>query len=578
MDEEKMNTSSEEEAGTGASANNGLMEKLQNLDNNRFKLKRKKGIGNKIVKKIIRRIAAILLALVLAVELIGAPLYTILNSIQNLTLNNMGKTLPNIDSSAVSTIGRMWQGLGKLLKGENSIDDDYWIDLEAKSQFIIDKKTGENIAYIDEGQKLLLSRTAVVKMIKETDIVPKDIKLVDITQNQLAELTEAYLETDLSNPEEEPVEYTLVDNYIKELGLDGVSLRDLNLLGEAEYDDINKILEDDNTRKLVEKYVAEFLRADIITQQPHKTKGIEVIDSDNEYHVDGGVFLYRTKEDSILPGEILDELSKGGQKEMPVEDEDYKRMSYLPPEEFLEETGYYNSKTQALEAIKNKGFRKALAEAPGEKDDEGWIKISKSAFDKIKYIFTQDPDTDEIILVEYKREQSEKTTFEEPLEDIGKSIDDVSKNGGGQYSIRIISMPYKDKIAKYIMPYEFLIALLGVTQNPEFVYHVALLARNTRIVLAIQDKEALEVTTTDTASEETEEKKGVNDEGQETVYYDSKWEPIERELNPLVREYTPIMQLKYADTWSWHEEFDYNKSIYVEREELEVRTTSMERI
>ena len=50
MDEEKMNTSSEEEAGTGASANNGLMEKLQNLDNNRFKLKRKKGIGNKIVK------------------------------------------------------------------------------------------------------------------------------------------------------------------------------------------------------------------------------------------------------------------------------------------------------------------------------------------------------------------------------------------------------------------------------------------------------------------------------------------------------------------------------------------------
>ena len=54
-------------------------------------------------------------------------------------------------------------------------------------------------------------------------------------------------------------------------------------------------------------------------------------------------------------------------------------------------------------------------------------------------------------------------------------------------------MNYKDYIEKYTMPYEFLINLCMITENPEFVYHVAKLARETEIMLVVQDDTTMEV-------------------------------------------------------------------------------------
>lgn len=56
------------------------------------------------------------------------------------------------------------------------------------------------------------------------------------------------------------------------------------------------------------------------------------------------------------------------------------------------------------------------------------------------------------------------------------------------YSIAIQRIPYKNQVAKYTMPFEFLISLLQVSRNPEFVVSLAdMVINNSKINYTIQD-------------------------------------------------------------------------------------------
>ena len=512
----------------------------------------------KAIKIALLKIIAVILLIVLAVYIVAQPLFTIYEAVKNLTLTNMGQTLPNADSTTQSSISKIFRKIGKLIKsifGANNESEDYWVNLEEKSKFVIDKDTGENLAYIDDDsqQKLMLSRTALIKMLKESD---PNKKVEDVTQNELASYTEKFLSSGLVNPGDTK-EYTIVDNYIKELGNQGVSLKDLRMLGEADYDDINKILDDDKTKKLVEKYIAEFLRADVITQQPHRTKGDALVSEDNQNLVDGGVFLWRNKLVNILSDERLDEL-KGSPPPTVLEDGDFKKMEYMTPEEFLVEAQYEPDEGTAKTELRAKKFKTIIE----EKDSEAGGKrvLDAGTVDKLFYRFTQDPDTDEIVIIKFRTEELAEDTFDIPLDKIAET----QKKGNVTRYMDIEYLDYKEKIAKYIMPYEFLINLCQVTQNPEFVYHVALLARKTYIVLRIQDEYAVK---RDTVDQKIDEKITVEYTNPDTGEVTTSKETVTTKTRVVKtkREYTPTLQLRLADTWSWFEDFEYLKYILMRR-------------
>ena len=94
----------------------------------------------------------------------------------------------------------------------------------------------------------------------------------------------------------------------------GISLHSLKLLGDFEIPEedkklterelIDKILSDKSYKEqkdIIEKYISEFIRADLITQSTHlrnikRVGGKKLVNPNNEYEIDGAVYIYRTPE------------------------------------------------------------------------------------------------------------------------------------------------------------------------------------------------------------------------------------------------------------------------------------------
>ena len=244
------------------------------------------------------------------------------------------------------------------------------------------------------------------------------------------------------------VKVSIVEAYLLDLEEKGISVKDLYLLGDGEYKnpDTGKektvwelLKENSENTKLIKKYVAEFIRADFITNQIHRRRGNELVNPNNENEIDGGIYLYRTKNEE-----------KDGN--VSKTDKNIYQMEYTEYQKFLE---YYQSTgTYFVPSNIEKYF--AIAEEDGQLGD-----IAYSEGDLLYYKV----DTKEVTYEKYKEQGSyEKRT------DLTLQTED-----------------YQALIAEYSMPYEFLIALCQYTQNPEYVYHVARLARKTRIDLLIQD-------------------------------------------------------------------------------------------
>lgn len=374
-------------------------------------------------------------------------------------------------------IGRAWQWM----------IDDYWIRLDEPIEYIVDADTGEMIGAADS--------------VTNEDLTDKDGNARNIKNES----------------------YTIIDYYLRELGNKGVTIQSLRLLGDnGDYSSLEKILEDKNNKEILEKYIAEFIRADIITQEPHKRRGKALVSEKDQNNIDGGVYFYRTKKEPVLEE---DKFANGTYEEynIPVTDKDYRQMEYMSYERYME--GLQNNDPA------------------------------------LRYRFTVDPETDELILAEI-------TTIEEVTAliptDMGlfNGIAAWFNQQFGKdttYILNEVRIPYKEYIAKYAMPYEFLINLCNVTQNPEFVYHVALLARDTNIILAVQDNVTIERETVETLTEETSYKSSVSsDVGTASVtgVQEEKWRTVK-----TTTVQTPVLMIDTADTWSFYEEFEFTKNI-----------------
>lgn len=338
---------------------------------------------------------------------------------------------------------------------------------------------------------------------------------------------------------------TLVDEYIRNLENSGVSLKHLQLLGDIKYKKgdakltekelVEKILTDksyEQEKELIEKYIGEFIKADLITQSIHRRRGTELVCPNNDNWIDGGVYLYRTKQVTDTSGALkVDNDAEEYIKE--IGDEEYVQMQYVTPEE--------------------------------------WQKLKDKASKKIRYRYTIDEDGN-IVIAKVK-------TVEKIEGDISNGInkwfEDVQnwinqKLGIGADSTEVIiegeeHIDYKAYISKYTMPYEFLISLCEITGNPEFVYHVAMLARETEIDLVVQDDSTVERVVA-----ETEEKYATYENySDDSTSGATKTDEQTKKNRKIVITTTtdPHLEIEYANTWSFYEEYKYTKNIEVNVEE-----------
>lgn len=496
--------------GANAAAGNYAKAAVDGIKMAARKLKDKK-FRKKLIKMIIMKSIPIILMLVLA-----AALFSVFNEMKDKMIDLIGAAY----SKATGFLSKAWK----------SITNDNWVDLGEKFEYVVDLNTGET-----------LGTPETIKN-RYTD---ENGKTVDSNGNEYDE-NGNMLDQNGKVRETLTKEYTLVDQYVRELANKGISIKDLRLLGNGDYRDktVEELLEDEESKELIEKYIAEFIRADIITQQPHRNKTANLVNPNDQNKVDGGIYFYRNKKEAELKD---DEFNNGtmNNPSIEVENEDYKQMEYISPEDFLKELG--KTDTTLEELIKG----------------EVITTNSSKIWTDLRYKYTIDPETEKLVVLEAKltktKEAEYTSDFLTEIFDWWSGIEIKSE----EYEIKVQGFDYKELVSKYSMPYEFLINLCEITQNPEFVYHVALLARNTKICLAIQDNvdQIIEVEDTEKDAEKWEaDESSQGDFSLATCVATESPHEKTRKMKTVIT-YTPTLRPYSADTWSFYEDYEYTKKI-----------------
>lgn len=416
----------------------------------------------------------------------------------NLLILGFIGVLAEVGSELVDLVGQAaTSAAGFLQKTWKDLTDDYWIDIGKEYEYIVDVDTDEILGV--EGS------------------VSDEV---------------------LSGRNTEVQTYTLVDAYLKALGENGYSLKDLRLLGGAEYS--GNIFEDEENKEIVEKYLAEFIRADIITSQPHRREGTALVSDKNQNLLDGGIYIYRTEREETVSDEDLRDGSYSDTKSEDVNENEYIQMTYMEYEEFLKLLG-----------------------SDGE-DQKTSYPLTANAANTLRYKYTIDPNTSELLFVEIKTTEVATSEVEVGNWFLGGAVSELSRwlqeaNKDITYEARLVKQNYMNLISQYSMPYEFLITLCAVTQNPEFVYHVALLARETNIVLVIHDNATIEMETVeveedkqDYRNDSSNSTSGASITNQRTI----KTRTITKKTTE-----TPVLGVLEADTWSFYDQLTYKRTI-----------------
>lgn len=264
---------------------------------------------------------------------------------------------------------------------------------------------------------------------------------------------------------------TLVDQYIYRLDELGISLKDLRILGDADYT-IEDIMGNPENKAKVEKYIKAFVVADLITGQIHRRDGASLVKVEENSPVmkaifgsvltsmtgdinanadmqivadkiDGGIFIYRTKDQTQFTGnaQTIHNLD---------EDPQYYRMQYTELEKFREMVNEFNSSD-------NKDIGKM----------EGCFAVDENG---------------KLLIAQVDGQITTKQTDDGPIEETENT-----------YKATIKTIDYEQKTNQYALPYEFLVKLCMVTENPEFVYHVAQMSLNTKIDMLVIDNKTTQV-------------------------------------------------------------------------------------
>lgn len=465
-------------------------------------------------KKFIRKLVLKILMKLLPIILAGAILFGLIGAVKS--------KMENLLSEVGGFFSNAWKWL----------TNDYWIDIDQKTEYVVDADTGKILGTKESMQKRYVDETTGYTYDYNGNRYDESGNILDESGN--------IRETTIKK-------YTLVDQYTMELAQSGVSLSGLRLLGETSEEDdekeIEEILGNEETRKLAEKYIAEFIRADIITQQPHRNKTEAVVNPDNQNLVDGGVYFYRNKKDEELKEE---DFTKGeyNEKGIEVNEKDYKMMTYISPEEFVKELGKEGASISELVS-----------------SGEVLTTDSKSKGEKLRYKYTINPETKNMVLLEVKSVNTRESEVSDSLgwfQDFVKWFQETSSSKT-TYEFKLVEKDYRSLISKCSMPYEFLINLCEITQNPEFVYHVALLARDTKIALVIQDN-------TDQIIEAAEKETriiGLQNDSSNSLSeaYTVLEETTRSRKVTTTTTYTPVLRAYSSDTWSFYEQFKYTKDI-----------------
>lgn len=337
--------------------------------------------------------------------------------------------------------------------------------------------------------------------------------------------------------EETKTEATLVDEYIRQLENLGITLKDLKLLGDIEYKDgdpkltekelVEKILTEDSykeDKERIEKYIGEFIKADLITQSIHRRRGTELVQPHNDNWIDGGVYLYRTKPTADTSGALQVDNDEYIRE---ITGKDYVQMQYVTPEEWEELKNSNNKKIR---------YRYTL-------DEEGNIVIAK-----VKTVETIEGDISNSVNKWFSDVQVWTN------EKLGMGADSTEVIIEGEEHI-----DYKEYISKYTMPYEFLLTLCEITGSPEFVYHVAMLARQTEIDLVVQDDSTVvkDVSEVEEKYESYENKSSSSTSGANKTREETK----KKRKITITTTSDPHLEITYANTWSWYEEFEYTTNM-----------------
>ena len=285
----------------------------------------------------------------------------------------------------------------------------------------------------------------------------------------------------------------LVDEYIRQLSDLGISLHSLKLLGDFELSEedkklterefIEKVLTDSNYKKqkeVIERYILEFVRADLITQSVHLRRGKDLVNPYSDKLIDGGVYIYRTPEKDKDGNSV--EIDPG---QYDIMTEDKVTTTTNTNASTNTNTGNSNSQSNgstSIQEVNQEKYVQMTYESP-----EKFQKLVDENSSKLRYKFTIDEDGNLVI--------AQLKTVVTKTKEKGAIFASTDKSTTVE---DVLHIDYKKYIEKYTMPYEFLINLCMITQNPEFVYHVAMLARQTEIKLVVQDDTTIEdVTTTE---------------------------------------------------------------------------------
>ncbi len=245
---------------------------------------------------------------------------------------------------------------------------------------------------------------------------------------------------------------TLPDLYLEQLYSTGLSLDNLRVLvGRVDETlTVDEILADKEQKEKAEKYIKEFLRADLISSSTHKTDSKTNIDPDNSDKIDGGIYIWRTMDDMYSWDEDISSSQAKETKEVKT-----KKMRFVPYDVFHKtfETDM-NSGNMELDLVAMKGWKEIYTIT-----EDGNLEL---------FVFDVDYDSNDDLL---------------PSEIFGRY---VSTYG------RIATIDYKEYIRQYTLPFEFLMATAYTCENPEYAYHLAYLARETMVDLVICDEYQVE--------------------------------------------------------------------------------------
>lgn len=209
------------------------------------------------------------------------------------------------------------------------------------------------------------------------------------------------------------------------------------------------------------------------------------------------------------------------------------------------DTGTENSNTQSngstsIQEVNQEKYVQMTYESP-----EKFQQLVNENSSKLRYKFTIDEDGN-LVIAQLK------------------TVNTKSKEKGDLFASKdksttveeVLHIDYKKYIEKYTMPYEFLINLCMITQNPEFVYHVAMLARQTQIRLVVQDNTTIEEVTT---TEKVKYRTYKNTSNSSTSGASSTEKIEEVVTKKITTSMVPHIEVHSANTWSFYEEYEYTK-------------------